>query len=176
DFTRIKFSGSQVLDRNLTMAGVTFRDGQQVDTTLTASTFDISLIYHPVRIGPFHRPSFVLGIGITLRLTDAHIYARGLGTWRVGSESYDVPLIPLGYLLMDIFPYRLVGLHTLVRGISDGTSRWIDALAELRTSPISSKAWLGFGVRYQDLQVEQPNGSGMTAQIFAYVAGVGIRY
>ena len=176
DFTRIKFRGSQVLDRNLTMAGVTFRDGQQVDTTLTASTFDMTLVYHPVHVGSFHQPKFVLGLGVTLRLTDAHIYARGLGTWRVGSEKYDVPVIPLGYLMMDIYPYRYIGLHTVVRGISDGTSRWIDGLAELRTSPISQKSWIGAGVRYQDLNVQQPDRSGMNAQILAYVAGVGIRY
>jgi hypothetical protein len=117
-----------------------------------------------------------VALGATLRSTEALLTVRGIGIWRVGSERYDIPLIPMGYLSLAVTPYRVLGLHLEARGISDGTNQWWDASGELRSWPMGPTAWVGLGARYQRLDVTQDNSGGLDATILAGQGTIGLRF
>ena len=58
---------------------------------------------------------------------------------------------------LDIFPYRIASFHLVARGITDGTNRWIDGLAELEVGR-RSESLRDLSSRFQNLKVEQDNG------------------
>ncbi len=176
DYTPLEFNGEHALSKNLRIGQMSFRDGQVVQTKLHAVAFDFTLLYHPLRVGSERRPWLDVALGVTARSTQARLNVTGIGIWRVGSERYDVPILPMGFLSIDIAPYRVLGLRLEGRGISDGTNQWWDGIGELRSWPLGPTAWIGLGARYQHLDVTQENEGGLKAKILSWQGSLGLRF
>ena len=176
DYLPLEFFGTHRLSRDLRVGQMSFQAGQQVQTRFQAIAFDLTLLYRPMRLGDLAKPWLEVSLGLTARTTQAALDVRGVGIWRVGSERYDVPIVPMAFIGIDVKPYTLFGLSAEARGITDGESQWWDLSAELRTSPRGRKAWLGLGARYQLLDVARANDGGLDATILAGQASIGVRF
>jgi len=155
---------------------MSFRANQRVRTRLRAAIWDFTLLYHPLRLGTKKRPWLHVGLGVVGRSTQALLNVQGLGIWRVASERYDVPIIPLGFLSLEVTPYRVFSLAVEARGISDGKNQWWDGTAEMRTWPMGPSAWFGIDARYQLLDVTQDSKGGLKTTIIAGQTTMGLRF
>jgi hypothetical protein len=176
DYLPLEFFGTHGLSKNLRVGQMSFQAGQQVQTRFQAIALDLTLLYHPLRLGAQARPWLIAALGLTVRTTQAALDVRGVGIWRVGSERYDVPLVPMAYVGFDVTPFRLLGFSAEARGISDGDSQWWDVSAEIRSWPAGPRTFVGVGARYQLLDVAQPHQGGLDAEVIAGQATVGVRF
>ena len=176
DYSPMLFKGEHNLSKNLRIDGMSYRAGQRVKTRLEAIAWDLTLLYHPVSTGHPRRPGFRLGLGVTARNTQALLNVQGVGIWRVASERYDVPILPMAFVSLEVMPYRLVGFLLEAKGITDGNSQWWDARSEFRTSPIGPMSWIGLGFRWQQLKVVQENEGGLDATVMGGLASIGLRF
>ncbi len=176
DYYPVEFVGQHVLSKNLRIGDMSFRAGQLVKSRFEAVMLDSTLLYTPLRLGQKRSPWLILELGATIRHTEAGLNVRGTGIWRVGSERYDVPFLPMGFLALDVFPFRYFGLRTEARAITDGTNQWLDLAADFRSWYMKKSVWIGLGARLQKLDVTQAGEGGLDATILAGQGSLGIRF
>ncbi len=170
-FTPLAVQGSELLDEPLTFEGVTFREGQVVDTGLALDTLDLLVFWRPVRL----RRVFQLRLGLLGRNLDGIVFVRARVASTASELAISVPVIPMGYLALSTQPIDWVSLRVQVRGVAFQESRWIDGDAVLRAW-LGENVFLGAGYRYQTLVLRGQGAADADAVVQGVAGEFGMRF
>ena len=170
-FNPLTVQGSELLDESLTFEGVTFREGQVVESGLELDTLDLLLFWRPVR----WRRYFQLRLGLLARNLNGIVFVRARVVATASELEIAVPVIPMGYLALSTQPVDWVSLRVEVRGVAFQESRWVDANAILRAW-LGDNVFLGGGYRYQTLVLRGQGAADADAVIQGVAGELGMRF
>ena len=151
-FVPMTFSGSSVLNRNITYAGTTYTAGSTVSSEFKADIFDIGYTYYVVNMDDL--PSrFQLGIETAVKVVTAKTSMTGAGV--TSSNNATVPIPTVG-LRARVALADFIGLTGRIGYLGYSGNSILDADAQIEFSPLPT---LGIYVGYRQLKLKVDSNS-----------------